>query len=259
MTGFSVVNLIKERIQKWLAPPVFADDEIKTRQAEVTNAATVTVTVFTALVFVGNLLGGRIPLVTMVIDIFIIGLCVVLYFILHKGWVKLAGVGMIAFGTIFVTIGVASLGTIRTPSTAVYLLVVIISGLLFGQVGVLVATALSSLAIGGLIVAENMGILPIPDYSVNITQWVTYTLLFSLTGSLLSIATRATRQALTRADSELAERKKIEAALEESESHYRHISSTISDIAYSCMTDVDGFVIDWLSGAVEENTGYTPE
>ncbi len=50
-----------------------------------------------------------------------------------------------------------------------------------------------------------------------------------------------------------------EAALRESEERYRHVSSSISDIAYSCATQATGdYSIDWLSGAVEQITGYTP-
>lgn len=45
-----------------------------------------------------------------------------------------------------------------------------------------------------------------------------------------------------------------------SEERYRHVSSTISDIAYSCVMDENGdYGIDWLSGAVEQIVGYTEE
>lgn len=250
---------MKTSIRSWFAPPVFPGDEEKTRRAELTNAVLITVAVFATLVFVGNLLGGRIPFRTLFIDLSITGVCVFLYFNLHKGRVKFAGIGVVTFGGILLTAGIASVGTIRVPSTAVYLLVVIISGLLFDRMGILISTVLCSLTVMGLIVAENIGILPTPDYTVNVTQWVTYTLLFSFTGSLISIATRATKQALAHAESELAERRKIEAVLKENEAHYRHITSTISDIAYSCMATADGLIMDWVSGAVEQITGYTAE
>ena len=49
---------------------------------------------------------------------------------------------------------------------------------------------------------------------------------------------------------DITARKRAEAALRESEARFRHISSTISDISYSCTAAPDGsYAIDWLAGA----------
>ena len=54
------------------------------------------------------------------------------------------------------------------------------------------------------------------------------------------------------------ERKLAQKALIESEERFRHISSTISDIAYSCTIDKNGNnTISWITGAVERILGYT--
>ena len=59
---------------------------------------------------------------------------------------------------------------------------------------------------------------------------------------------------------DITARKQAEAALRESEARFRHISSTISDISYSCTAGPDGsYAIDWLAGAVERITGYSVE
>ncbi len=56
------------------------------------------------------------------------------------------------------------------------------------------------------------------------------------------------------------EQKRAEDALRQSEERFRHISSAISDIAYSCMISPDGeYLIDWMAGATERITGYTAE
>ncbi|MFZ2054451.1 MAG: PAS domain S-box protein [Candidatus Aminicenantales bacterium] len=56
----------------------------------------------------------------------------------------------------------------------------------------------------------------------------------------------------------LTERKREEEELRKSEERFRHISSTISDISYSCVTDKDGIpAIDWMTGATEQITGYS--
>ena len=57
---------------------------------------------------------------------------------------------------------------------------------------------------------------------------------------------------------DISERKQAEDVLKESEERFRHISSSISDISYSCVNDLEGnSIINWLYGATEKITGYT--
>lgn len=57
--------------------------------------------------------------------------------------------------------------------------------------------------------------------------------------------------------SDITERKLTEKALEQSEERFRHISSSISDISYSCV-EIDGkFILDWMIGASEQILGYS--
>jgi PAS domain S-box-containing protein len=59
---------------------------------------------------------------------------------------------------------------------------------------------------------------------------------------------------------DITTRKRAEEALRKSETRFRHISSTISDISYSCTSAGDGsFFIDWIVGATEHITGYSIE
>jgi PAS domain S-box-containing protein len=59
---------------------------------------------------------------------------------------------------------------------------------------------------------------------------------------------------------DITKRKRAEESLRESENRFRHISSTISDISYSCTNAPDGsFFIDWMVGAAENITGYSVE
>lgn len=53
-------------------------------------------------------------------------------------------------------------------------------------------------------------------------------------------------------------RKIAEADLSSSETRFRHISSTISDISYSCLMAPEGsYSIDWMTGSAEKVTGFT--
>ena len=57
---------------------------------------------------------------------------------------------------------------------------------------------------------------------------------------------------------DISERKKAGDVLKESEERFRHISSSISDISYSCINDSKGnSTINWLYGATEKITGYS--
>lgn len=59
---------------------------------------------------------------------------------------------------------------------------------------------------------------------------------------------------------DISERRAAEISLRESEERFRHISTAMSDIAFSFVAGADGrFVIDWMMGAVEQITGYTIE
>jgi PAS domain S-box-containing protein len=59
---------------------------------------------------------------------------------------------------------------------------------------------------------------------------------------------------------DITEFKKTEHALRESEERFRRISSLISNFSFSCKKTMDsGYVIDWMSGAVEQITGFSVE
>ena len=59
---------------------------------------------------------------------------------------------------------------------------------------------------------------------------------------------------------DITEHKQAADTLMEDEKRFRHISTTISDIAYSCMkTPDDNYSLDWMIGATERITGYSIE
>jgi len=59
---------------------------------------------------------------------------------------------------------------------------------------------------------------------------------------------------------DITERRNAGEALRKSEERSRFISEMISDFTYSCKKATDGqYAIDWISGAFEKITGYTPE
>lgn len=210
------------QIKRWLAPPVFPDDEPKTRRAILLNSALLTCMMLALFLFAGNLAGGTAPAAVMGLDIGAVAMCLVLRHWANQGRAGLASGALLAVGLVSITMAVVILGTIRTPSTAVFMLLVIFAGLMFDLGGMIAMTVLCSLAIAGLIVAENTGLLPSPDYAVTISQWVTYTALFVWVGSLTLSSLQSTRRALARAEKEITERNQAEEALLHSQEETAH-------------------------------------
>jgi PAS domain S-box-containing protein len=214
-------------LKRWFAPPVFPNDEIRTRRASLVNLGLLFALAQTLIVLTGILIGGKTPAIVTVTVIALFVVCLVLYYWLRQGRVELAGTGILVCGGIGITVINVGLGTAQTPTAAYYVGVVIGAGLLFDLPGIIVSTALSSLTVLGLILAENAGRLPPHSYIGTITHWVVYTSLFGLMGLLTYIALRAERQALRRADREIDERKRAEEALRWSEALYHSLVETL--------------------------------
>lgn len=205
--------IVTRALQRFMAPPAFDGDEVKTRRARlltlIINAGLVGIPVIT----LANLVGGHIPAFVIGLDVLFIAVYLIMRQALHRGHVDLAGAGLISAASILITAIVANLGTIRTPTTATYIVLVVAAGLMYDRRGLALTVAVSSLEILGLIAAENAGWLPRPDLTVTITQWVSLTAYLILGGGLTYYALIEIRQALRRADLELAERQRVEAAL----------------------------------------------
>jgi diguanylate cyclase (GGDEF)-like protein/PAS domain S-box-containing protein len=200
-------------IKRWFAPPVFEGDEEKTRRANLLNIGAMAIVTIPALAILGNLIGGKIPTSTFLTALLAITIGLLLRHWLQRGKIATTGIGLMVIGFLLLTGAIASLGTIRAPTTATYLFFVILAGVLFDLRGTIFASIASSLAILGLILAENAGLLPRPDYAVTVTQWITYTALLGLTASLTYYANQTMRKALARAEKEIEERERLEMEL----------------------------------------------
>ncbi|MBI5034186.1 MAG: PAS domain S-box protein [Chloroflexi bacterium] len=243
-------------IKRWLAPPTFPGDEVKTRHANLLNMALIVNIALAFIVLIGNLLGGRTPIIISTANLGGIILGLFLRYWAFHGHLRRASMILITVDLIAITAIIADFGTIRTPTTGFHLLVVVGAGLLFDLKGMIVTTVLSSLSILGLIAAENAGWLPQPDYTVTITQWVTYTAMIGMAGGLTWMALQETRQALRRADKELAERKHVDEELKASERYVRRIIDSSIDMIIT--TDNERRVVEF-NDAAQATFGYTRE
>ncbi len=208
------LNRIVQRIHFVFAPPVFTDDEDKTRRAAVLNILFVVGIFGLAVIMLGNWLGGRTPYPAFLLNFSLVFVSIALYVLLRRGHVTITSYLWVLALHIGITAGCALLGTIRTPTTSLYFALIVAAGLLIDVRTMVFVAALSSLSVAGLIVAENSGWLPPPDFSVTLTQWVTFSVEFGFICCLVYLSVRNTKQALARARDELAQREQAEAALQ---------------------------------------------
>ncbi|MCM2275952.1 MAG: hypothetical protein NDI75_14285 [Candidatus Didemnitutus sp.] len=200
-------------LQRVLSAPQFPDDPRRARKGRLFNLCFWFCNVLVWFTVVGNLIGGQIPWVVTSVSVAGLALGPLLHYWAHHGRLELASGTLLALLFIALTTACALLGTIRVPSSAYFVVLVVISGLLFERRGLLLMTVLSSAAIGGLILAENAGALPRPDYRVTITQWISMTALLACVGGLTLSALESIRELLGRAEHEIAERHRAEEAL----------------------------------------------
>ena len=239
-----------DKIMPWLAAPVFEGDEEKTRTAGLLNQAVSASLILTVLVFIGSLIGNNVPASAKVIAgtwFFVLLLSRVL---LHSGKVNFVASILTLLFFVFITAANISLGTIRTPTAAIYTFWVVLVGMLFKLPGIVFATISSSIAILGLIAAENAGLLPTPDYSVGITQWMNFTALFGLTASAVYYSNKVLFQTLTLADQEISRRKQVEVEL-------RKLTRVVEQSPASIvLTNLAG-IIEYVNPSFSKITGYS--
>lgn len=230
-----------ESIKQWFASPVFEDDTEKTRHAGVIHTVLIILQIYILLMIISILMNGRTPVQVLVIDFIGLFLTFLLQFWLKHGGVRLIGFSLLTLMLIFLTLANISLGTIRTPTAAAYLYVVVLAGVLFKRQGVFISITASSLAVLGLILAENAGLLPKPDYVVTLTQWVMYTGLFIITGVIVLLALENAQKAIEQAKLEIKERKHTEMALKDSQSRLQALAD--STIQSFILMDRDGNIL----------------
>ncbi len=238
-----------DSIKQWLAAPVFDGDEKKTYRVKLLNVMINLAVCFMVLIVVGNLLDSSTPSRNFVIDFIFIGIFLFLRHLLFADRVKLVGNLIIISAFILMTVSVTSAGTILIPTTALFSLLVIISGFLFNLWGIITATIISSLVVAGLILAHHAGILPPPNYTESAFQWFVFTCTFGLTGGLAYFYNQLTDQALERSRMEIRERQRIEMEM-------RKLTLAVEQSPTSIViTDLDG-KIEYVNPRFTQITGY---
>jgi len=247
-----VIKHLFQILKGWLALPAVDDHDEHQFREVILVAANNIILFVAALGLIGTFLGGRTRLgVQLAIFFFILNYGVVRWLKRVKG-PAMAGVWLIISGTLMITAAILIMGTIRAPLTAIFVQFVIFAGLMYGLRGILATTAAGSLIVLGAMIAEQSGLLPQPDMTVTVTQWITYTILYGFAGSMTYLAYRLSNQTSARLRKELEGRRSVEADLR------KLIRAVEQSPASIVITNLDG-TIEYVNPRFTQVTGYSQE
>ncbi len=181
---------------------------------------------------------------------------IVLFILTRRGHLRLASTLLIAGLWITQTIAVYIDGGVSSPTFVSYILIIIITSVLFGGRAGLLVALMSTAAGAGLILAEARGLLPSPFRST-VAGWAIHSMLFVLTGILLALFNRDLKSALKNARHSADTIRANEEALRESEAKYRTLVERIPAIIYTAAVDEPKTRL-YVSPQVERILGFTP-
>jgi signal transduction histidine kinase/putative methionine-R-sulfoxide reductase with GAF domain len=197
-------------------PPVFDNDE-KTRRAGVLHIILwVLAGAVVVLMGVASLTSPA-PGPALALGLGTEALTFGLLWLNRRGQVRRASF-LLALGLwVIVTISVWTLGGPYTsPTLSAYLIVIVIAGLLLGGRAALGLAGLCALAVLGLLVADDRGLIPpFADPNHVVADWAVYTVIFSLTALLLRLSSNSLRTALAQARRNEQVQREINRQLEE--------------------------------------------
>lgn len=253
------------KIRSFFAPPVFQDPE-KTRVAGLLNV------ILSAFVLVGGLslpgilflpgasLMNQVLLATMVL------VCLGLWFLLRRGYVRQAGLLLVGFLFAGGVLSVYAVGTIRDPVAAMLVLCIVVAGLLVGRRAAYVMSVLCPLALLALFWAETNGLLPnLSSQPAEPAEWFALSLVCIMVGVMLGLAVSSIERALALAQayaSDLdAQRAQLQVVLEDRtrelgrRTGYLGAATALAHDATVSQDDVQG-LLDRAAAVISEQFGF---
>jgi len=226
-----------EKIKKKLAAPKFENEPDKDWFAGLVNTFVLITIVFSFLLFVAHLL-SRLEsnnLRSLIVVVFVLSL--VALYVIHRGKIYLAAIGLLILGFGIVTSALVIVGTVISAVTIIYVFVIVIASLLFGKKGLAISVTASSIAVLVLIFLEVNHYIQATNNPPGYAHWITFTTVFGLVGMVILYASEK---------------------LQQSEYRYRTIAELASDYSFVYQVNSDGTIeIEWAAGPLEKLTGYT--
>jgi PAS domain S-box-containing protein len=245
-------------IMKLIAPPIF-DNEDQTYQAAQLWKIVLTMTVLSVLYLIGWLaiipsFSYRILLALPLYPLFVI-----LFHIIRKGNLKLAGTVLVAGVWVVLFIATSFSGGVLAPGYSGLLIPILAAGIFMGRNWAIIFAALSVVSGAFLVFLEIQGLMPRPgEFSDSSTMWLAQTVYFFVAAALLQMATQRITHALGRAEHELDERRKKEAQFLDAERRYRELVESVPAVIYSAEPGPSGSWF-YVSPQIEALTGYSAD
>ncbi len=206
-----------------IAPPVFENDEDKTRIARLLNAILLTAVAATVMLIIATPLASSDLGAPWLLESVLVLLELSALVLMRRGHVQLASALFTSGAWAYVTLVVFTFGGVRSPNMVSYVTVVLIAGFLGGKPARIGFAGLSALAGLGMLYAEMSGALPPPVVPLTPAGWwVALTANLIMVTALQHFATRSISEALELARREIADRKHAEAALRQAEEALQH-------------------------------------
>lgn len=185
---------------RFTAPPVF-EDEDKTRRAGVLHIILFVLAGAVAVLMVIATLTSPAPAPALVIGLVTEVLTFGLVWLNRRGHVRRASFLLASSLWAIVTASVWFLGGPYTsPTISAYLIVIVSAGLLLGWRAAAGFAAVCALAVLGLLVADDQGLIaPFVDPNHVVADFAVYSVIFGLTALLLRLASNSLRMALAEA------------------------------------------------------------
>ncbi|MFM8321062.1 MAG: PAS domain S-box protein, partial [Chloroflexota bacterium] len=202
-------NLFSPHPQQHTSSPGDAGEE-QQLLAQTVNAITLALAGAILLSFISSFLFGGVRPNTLLIDLVMLLVTLVVRRLLSIQQIRPATILLIAAIFPLITILLIGVGTVRTPAASAYIILVILAGIIFELRGAVVTALLASLAVFGLIWAEQAGRLPPAAPFTSYLQGLTYAVSFCLAGALSNYILRLIRRALDRSRQDITERKQAE-------------------------------------------------
>jgi PAS domain S-box-containing protein len=211
-----------KQIVHFLAPPVFADDEEKTRTANLLNVITIS-SFLAALTY-----GVIVPVERVLYAGLAMGAILIAWLLLKSGHLQVASFILVISISIVIAVAVITAGGVEAVEYGAFIIPILFSGLLLGWRAT-VALVIASILFGAaLIQANTLSLLPKPVRYEPFILWIINSAYFILSGVFLTLALQLTNQALRKAHHELSERKQIEDELLQ----FRKVMDDISDAMF---------------------------